>query len=155
MATAQIQEGESGNFIQRASSWPVQVKNYFEELQMEMRRVTWPSWKQVRATTLVVIVAVFAFAAYFAVVDQSGSEHDHQALQRTFPLVKKMAERKNGRGRYHSNRRSRGRAAGPKRRRAPVGSCRLQPHGCRRRAEDSPGPGRQQELVHHPHLLRI
>ena len=69
MATAQIQEGESGNFIQRASGWPVRMKNYFEELQMEMRRVTWPSWKQVRATTLVVIAAVFAFAAYFFVVD--------------------------------------------------------------------------------------
>jgi len=70
MATAQLQEGESGNFIQRASAWPVGVKNYFEELQAEMRRVTWPSWKQVRATTLVVIIAVFAFAAYFAVVDE-------------------------------------------------------------------------------------
>ena len=70
MATAQIQEGEGGNFIQRATSWPARVKNYFEELQTEMRRVTWPSWKQVRATTVVVIVAVFAFAAYFAVVDQ-------------------------------------------------------------------------------------
>jgi len=70
MATAQLQEGESGSFIQRASSWPIGVKNYFEELQAEMRRVTWPSWKQVRATTLVVIVAVFAFAAYFAVVDE-------------------------------------------------------------------------------------
>jgi preprotein translocase subunit SecE len=69
MAT-QIQETEPGNFIQRAASWPIQVKNYFEELQMEMRRVTWPSWKQVRATTGVVIVAVFAFAAYFFVVDQ-------------------------------------------------------------------------------------
>jgi len=69
MATAQIQEGESGNFLQRASSWPVQAKNYFEELQAEMRRVTWPSWKQVRATTVVVILAVFAFAAYFFVVD--------------------------------------------------------------------------------------
>jgi preprotein translocase subunit SecE len=70
MATAQIQEGDEGNFIQRASSWPVQVKDYFEELQTEMRRVTWPSWKQVRATTVVVIIAVFAFAAYFAVIDQ-------------------------------------------------------------------------------------
>jgi preprotein translocase subunit SecE len=70
MATAQLQEGDQGNFIQRASSWPVHVKDYFEELQTEMRRVTWPSWKQVRATTLVVIVAVFAFAAYFAVIDQ-------------------------------------------------------------------------------------
>jgi preprotein translocase subunit SecE len=69
MAT-QIQESESGNFIQRAAGWPLQVKNYFEELQLEMRRVTWPSWKQVRATTMVVIVAVFAFAAYFALVDK-------------------------------------------------------------------------------------
>jgi len=57
------------SFIQRATSWPVRVKNYFEELRMEMRRVTWPSWKQVRATTTVVIIAVFAFAAFFMVVD--------------------------------------------------------------------------------------
>jgi len=69
MAIAQVQEGDSG-FVQRASGWPAQIKNYFEELQTEMRRVTWPSWKQVRATTGVVIVAVFLFAAYFAVVDE-------------------------------------------------------------------------------------
>jgi preprotein translocase subunit SecE len=68
MAT-EIQTGAPETFIQRATSWPVRVKNYFEELQMEMRRVTWPSWKQVRATTMVVIVAVFAFAAFFMVVD--------------------------------------------------------------------------------------
>ena len=65
-----MQEGDAGNFIQRASSWPARSKNYFEELQLEMKRVTWPCWKQVRATTGVVIFAVFAFAAYFAVVDQ-------------------------------------------------------------------------------------
>jgi len=51
------------------TSWPARTKNYFEELQLEMKRVTWPSWTQVRATTGVVIFAVFAFAAYFAVVD--------------------------------------------------------------------------------------
>ena len=70
MAIVQTQEGDGGSFIQRASSWPVALKDYFEELQTEMRRVTWPSWKQVRSTTIVVIVAVFAFAAYFAVIDQ-------------------------------------------------------------------------------------
>ena len=37
---------------------------------MEMRRVTWPSRKQVESTTVVVILTVFAFAAYFQVVDQ-------------------------------------------------------------------------------------
>ena len=57
------------SFPQRAAGWPAQVKSYVEELQVEMKRVTWPPWKQVRATTGVVIFAVFAFAAYFALVD--------------------------------------------------------------------------------------
>ena len=34
-----------------------------------MRLVSWPTWNQVRATTTVVIVAVFVFAAYFWLVD--------------------------------------------------------------------------------------
>ncbi len=48
---------------------PLATKSYFEELQAEMRRVTWPSWPQVRATTAVVIASVFLFAAYFALVN--------------------------------------------------------------------------------------
>lgn len=60
---------EANSWMERAGQWPAQTKNYFEELQQEMRRVTWPTWKQVRATTTVVIVAVFIFAAYFAIVD--------------------------------------------------------------------------------------
>jgi preprotein translocase subunit SecE len=53
----------------KVAGWPARTKDYFEELKLEMKRVTWPSWDQVRATTGVVIFAVFAFAAYFAVVD--------------------------------------------------------------------------------------
>ncbi len=49
--------------------WPQQAKSYIEEVQSEMQRVSWPNWKQVRATTGVVIAAVFLFAAYFWVVD--------------------------------------------------------------------------------------
>ena len=60
---------EANNLVQNVGQWPAQVKSYFEDLQGEMKRVTWPSWKQVRATTIVVIGAVFAFAAYFALVD--------------------------------------------------------------------------------------
>ena len=41
------------------AKWPTQVKDYVEELQHEMKLVTWPSWKQVRATTGVVLAAVF------------------------------------------------------------------------------------------------
>jgi preprotein translocase subunit SecE len=60
---------EEQSLTHKAAGWPHEVKDYFDELHLEMKRVTWPPWKQVRATTLVVIVAVFAFAAYFAVVD--------------------------------------------------------------------------------------
>ncbi|HLH39345.1 MAG TPA: preprotein translocase subunit SecE [Bryobacteraceae bacterium] len=60
---------EEMTFPQRAASWPARVKNYFEDLQMEMRKVTWPSWKQVRSTTAVVIAFVFLISAYFFVVD--------------------------------------------------------------------------------------
>jgi preprotein translocase subunit SecE len=50
-------------------SWPQQTKSYIEEVKAEMRRVSWPTWKQVRATTGVVIGAVFLLAAYFWVID--------------------------------------------------------------------------------------
>ena len=60
---------EEISFPQKAASWPTRVKDYFEDLQMEMRKVTWPSWKQVRATTLVVIASTFAFSFYFFVID--------------------------------------------------------------------------------------
>ena len=52
-----------------AVGWPQRTRSYIEELQTEMKRVSWPTWKQVRATTGVVIAAVFLFAAYFFVVD--------------------------------------------------------------------------------------
>jgi len=59
----------STSLTERMAQWPANTKSYYEELKMEMRRVTWPPWKQVRATTTVVIISVFAFAAYFQVVD--------------------------------------------------------------------------------------
>ena len=55
--------------LTKAASWPEQTKNYIDEVKGEMRRVSWPAWPQVRATTGVVIAAVFLFAAYFFVVD--------------------------------------------------------------------------------------
>jgi len=57
-------------FLETLKEFPANTKNYVGELQLEMKRVTWPSRKQVEATTLIVIVTVFAFAAYFKVVDR-------------------------------------------------------------------------------------
>ena len=50
--------------------WMQQTKDYVNELKAEMRRVTWPNRKQVEGTTAVVIVSVFLFAGYFAVIDK-------------------------------------------------------------------------------------
>ena len=55
--------------MSKAVSWPQQTKSYIDEVRAEMRRVSWPNWKQVRATTGVVIASVFLFAIYFAIVD--------------------------------------------------------------------------------------
>jgi preprotein translocase subunit SecE len=69
--------------LEKASSWPQSVKTYFEDLQKEMRLVTWPSRKQVIATTTVVVASVFIFAAYFAVVDQIFSRLVNQIFKYT------------------------------------------------------------------------
>ena len=45
------------------------TRDYVDSLKVEMRKVTWPSRKQVESTTAVVIISVFAFAGYFEVVD--------------------------------------------------------------------------------------
>jgi preprotein translocase subunit SecE len=57
------------NLVEKVKGWPAATRAYVNELQLEMKRVTWPNKKQVQSTTAVVILTVFAFAAYFAVVD--------------------------------------------------------------------------------------
>jgi preprotein translocase subunit SecE len=57
------------NWLESIKEWPEIIKNYVGELQLEMKRVTWPNRKQVENTTAIVILTVFAFAAYFKVVD--------------------------------------------------------------------------------------
>jgi preprotein translocase subunit SecE len=51
------------SFIERS-------KRFLTETRTEMRKVTTPSTKEVRATTGVVIITTFLFAAYFYVVDR-------------------------------------------------------------------------------------
>lgn len=69
MASETMATGSTGQPAKGVAGWWTQAKEYFGDLRAEMRRVTWPTRKQVEATTGVVIVAVFLFAAYFAAVD--------------------------------------------------------------------------------------
>ena len=54
-----------GSFVDRVKSWPEQIKTFYNDVRTEMRKVTAPSWKEVRATTTVVVITVFIFALYF------------------------------------------------------------------------------------------
>jgi preprotein translocase subunit SecE len=53
----------------RVTTWTEKAKAFYSDVRMEMKKVTSPSFKEVQATTAVVIITVFIFAAYFAVVD--------------------------------------------------------------------------------------
>jgi preprotein translocase subunit SecE len=56
------------------------TKDYVDSLRAEMRKVSWPSRKQVESTTAVVIISVFAFAGYFEVIDTILSKGVHGIL---------------------------------------------------------------------------
>jgi preprotein translocase subunit SecE len=58
-----------GNFGDRIKSWPERVRSFYNDVRTEMRKVTAPSWKEVRGTTAVVIITVFIFALYFGIID--------------------------------------------------------------------------------------
>ena len=45
------------------------IKTFYSDVRMEMKKVTTPSFKEVQATTIVVIITVFIFGVYFWLVD--------------------------------------------------------------------------------------
>ena len=46
-------------------------KAFFRDVRTEMKKVTTPSYKEVQATTAVVIITVFIFGVYFWIVDNA------------------------------------------------------------------------------------
>ena len=60
---------EQNALVTTVKSWPERIKTFYNDVRTEMRKVTAPSWKEVRATSTVVVITVFIFALYFAVID--------------------------------------------------------------------------------------
>jgi preprotein translocase subunit SecE len=48
---------------------PAQIKEFLNNVKLEMRKVSWPGRKEVYGTTVVVIGAVFFFGIYLGLVD--------------------------------------------------------------------------------------
>jgi preprotein translocase subunit SecE len=59
----------AGELDVKQQSWIESTRSYIGDIRSEMKRVTWPNRDRVQSTTVVVIVSVFIFAAYFKIVD--------------------------------------------------------------------------------------
>lgn len=68
MAKAAIMNSEEG-VPNRALSLFTRSRDFLRDVRAEMRKVVTPSASDVRSTTIVVIISVFAFAGFFYAVD--------------------------------------------------------------------------------------
>ncbi|MBZ5534117.1 MAG: preprotein translocase subunit SecE [Acidobacteriia bacterium] len=71
MAKTAIMTREDRSLGNRIKQFPSRTKNFLVDVRNEMRKVTFPSRKEVQATTLVVIITVILFGVYFFVLDQA------------------------------------------------------------------------------------
>ena len=60
---------QSNSGIQQLKAQPARISSFLKDVRSEMNKVVWPSRTEVQATTSVVIVTVFIFAAYFWLID--------------------------------------------------------------------------------------
>ena len=69
MAKAVAVADEQSTGMERFKSQPQRVIDFLKDVRAEMRKVITPPRAEVQTTTIVVIVTVFIFAGYFALVD--------------------------------------------------------------------------------------
>jgi preprotein translocase subunit SecE len=50
-------------------NWWTKIRDFFESVWKELKRVSWPTRKEVYGTTLVVVVTILIFAVYLGIVD--------------------------------------------------------------------------------------
>ena len=65
----------------KLKSFPDRTKAFYNDVRTEMKKVTSPSFKEVRATTAVVIITVFLFGLYFWAVDNTIGTGINQLLK--------------------------------------------------------------------------
>ena len=66
---AVVETTEQGTGVQRVTAGPERLMLFLKDVREEMRKVVTPSRSEVQSTTIVVVVCVFLFAAYFELVD--------------------------------------------------------------------------------------
>ena len=76
--SAIVERLDDNGLVSKVKAWPQRAKSFYGDVRTEMRKVTTPSRKEVQGTTIVVIITVFLFGLYFAVIDKIlGLSLDH------------------------------------------------------------------------------
>ena len=68
-AIAVASETPQSRGLQQLKETPLRLRSFLHDVRSEMRKVITPTRDEVQSTTIVVIVTVFMFAAYFWLVD--------------------------------------------------------------------------------------
>jgi preprotein translocase SecE subunit len=74
--TARFGEGPEGKVARREHGQsaqqhrPGRLTQFLHDVRAEMKRVSWPSVKQVQNTTIITLIAVVFFALYLFLIDQ-------------------------------------------------------------------------------------
>ncbi len=58
--------------MQQLKSQPERLCSFLKDVRSEMRKVITPTRDEVQSTTIIVLITVFIFAAYFWAVDRRG-----------------------------------------------------------------------------------
>ena len=53
----------------RVGGWFTRARGFLQEVRAELGRVTWPTGREVRATTIVVILTSMLFGVYLFIID--------------------------------------------------------------------------------------
>ena len=69
MAKTLVVSDQTTSGMQHLKSQPERLTSFLKDVRSEMRKVIAPTREEVQSTTLIVLLTVFLFAAYFWAVD--------------------------------------------------------------------------------------
>lgn len=69
MAKTLVVTDQTTSGMQHLKSQPERLTSFLKDVRSEMRKVIAPTREEVQSTTLIVLLTVFLFAAYFWAVD--------------------------------------------------------------------------------------
>jgi preprotein translocase subunit SecE len=68
-AAAMASESNDQSFVAKPKNWLAGVRQFWHEVVLEMKKVSWPTRAEVINTTIITVIVVFFFALFLFVSD--------------------------------------------------------------------------------------